>query len=117
MKRSTLILAALLGISSCALALDFHATPESVWRRHVQAPMPTKLSEHALRTALEWQNLKGPLPKISTASPFGIQLQYWNRVINHMGLPAVADDYCIFLGQLRAELTKESTNQAQQHPK
>lgn len=115
MKR--LILVASFGVVTCALALDFQATPETIWHRHIQAPTPKKLSDDALKTALEWQILKGPLPKISEASPFGIQLQYWNRVIRHMGLPAVADDYCTFLGQLRAELTKESTNPAQQHPK
>ena len=87
-------------------AIDFHATIESVWQRYIPGPPPDQITESALRTALEWRTLKGPLPQLSSATPYGIKLKQWDRVISRMGLPLVADDYVSFLHQLQAELAR-----------
>ena len=99
----------LLFLSMTAQALDFEATPVTVWQRYVAAPVPEHLTASQLRTALEWQVFKGPLPNVSGATPYGIRLRRWDRVIARMGLPVVADEYVTFLRQLRAELARVKT--------
>lgn len=91
-----------------AHALDWHATPESVWAEYVTYPPPAPLTQSRLRLGLELSALGKPLPSFPSATPHGIRLQYWDRVIGQHGLAAVADDYISFLRKLKADLEREN---------
>ena len=111
MKFLSSIVAAF-ALCASAHALDFRATLEGVWAHYVGLPRPTPLSEARLRLQLEMAALGGPMPSIARATPYGIELQYWNRVIAAHGLPIVADDYFSFLGRLKAELARNNQQRA-----
>lgn len=106
-RRTLLGVMALGGMMSMAQALDFAATPESVWAEYVKLPQPTPLTEARLRLSLDMAVLGLPSRSLNKASPMGVRMGYWDRVIARHGLPLVAADYVIFLRELKAELTRE----------
>lgn len=100
-------------LAAPAHALDWQATRESVWARYVAyPPPPVALTDARLRLALEVGVLGAIAPQsIPTATPHGIRLKYWDRVIGQHGLALVADDYISFLRKVKADLEREQQNQ------
>ncbi len=116
MKMKTIRLIGLIGLMGAghALGLDFRATPESAWAAHVGTPAPARITESALRTAIEWRTFGGPVPRVNVATPYGIRQQRWEATIKNFGLPVVAAEYADFLRELRAELERNKQNQGPQ---
>lgn len=111
MKKLTAILILAAAISTAG-ALDFAATPESVWAEYVKLPQPNPLTDARLRVSLDMAVLGLPSKSLDKASPMGVRMGYWDRVIARHGLPLVAADYVIFLRELKAELEREQQTQA-----
>lgn len=116
MGRTLLAMLALGSMAAGARALDFQATPESTWREYVGLPMPVPLTDARLRLSLDMAVLGGPpLKVLDKASPMGVRMGYWDRVIARHGLPLVAADYVNFLRELKAELAREQNQSANQN--
>ncbi len=89
-----------------ASAIDYEATPESVWLQKVGALPSFPVTASALRSAIEWCTFGGPVPKVNSATHYGLRLKRWDRLSKHFGFAAIADDYEKFLHELKAELAQ-----------
>ncbi len=93
--------------SISAQAIDYDATPESVWLRKFGSLPNFPVTGTALRTAIEWHTFSGPVPKVNGATHYGLRLKRWERHFTHFGFAPVADAYEKFLRELKAELSQE----------
>lgn len=103
--RLITILFAAISIAAPCQAIDYTATRESVWARY-GGGAPFRGNDTALRLAIEYSVFGGPLPKVDSATHYGLQLKQWERALKAFGVAWMADDYAKFLRGLKADLAK-----------
>ncbi|HWL51351.1 MAG TPA: hypothetical protein VNQ90_02890 [Chthoniobacteraceae bacterium] len=112
-KRLILTTLAFSLLSGSLFSIDYDATLQSAWADVVERPPSGEITEAALRDTIEWQVFNGPIPKVNSATHYGLRLKWWNRIIKRFGIAIVAKDYSNFLIELKAALAKDQQQPGQ----